>query len=153
MKLFLQLNYLLITSNFNKNLVFKKKQINLQAQQNYIPNYKPLNVTSCVMLSNLFGFGVMGYMLHPDALSSRILGFLLYQAKWGEFFPVLFGFLLRCRLQNQIKILILLPKCNAILEGGAQLYIKNDTDQGIVITLGHIGYCTISTYSLEYPSI
>ena len=36
-------------------------------------------------------------------------------------------------------------KLKGILEGGPQLYTNNTTAQGIVITLGHIGYCTGST--------
>ena len=43
-----------------------------------------MNDPSCVMLSNLLGGDVMGYISHQNVLSSWILGLLSYQAKWGE---------------------------------------------------------------------
>ena len=69
-----------------------------------------------------------------------------YQSKWATY-------LLRCRLQNHIKLLIVLTKFKALLERGNQLYTTNSIAQGLVITLGKIGYCNGSTYSLEYRYI
>ena len=37
MKLCLQVNYLQITTTFNKTLIFQKKHSNIQSQQNYFP--------------------------------------------------------------------------------------------------------------------
>ena len=43
-----------------------------------------MNENSCVLLSNFLGDDVMGYISHPNVLSSWMLGFLPYHEKWGE---------------------------------------------------------------------
>ena len=58
-----------------------------------------------------------------------------YQLKWETSS-------LPCKLQNQIKLLIFIPKIKALLEGGQQLYTKNATSQGLVIIQRRNGYLT-----------
>ena len=43
-----------------------------------------MNDTSCVISYNILGEEVMGYISHPKVLSSWMLGFLPYHAKWDE---------------------------------------------------------------------
>ena len=45
-----------------------------------------------------------------------------------------------CEVQNWFKLLIILPKIKALLEGGQQIYAKNTTDQGLVFIQIQDGY-------------
>ena len=45
-----------------------------------------MNDPSCVLLSKFLGDDMMGYISHPNALSSWMLVFLPYHAKWGDMF-------------------------------------------------------------------
>ena len=42
-----------------------------------------MNDPSCVLSSNFLGDDVMGYISHPNVISSRMLVFLPYHTKWG----------------------------------------------------------------------
>ena len=43
-----------------------------------------MNYPSCVLSSIFLEYKLMGYILHPKVLSSWMLGFWPYHAKWGE---------------------------------------------------------------------
>ena len=54
-------------------------------------------------------------------------------------------------LHNDIKLLIVLPKFNALLEGGQQTYTKNATAQGIVFIQSQNGHRTRENLATRVP--
>ena len=66
------------------------------------------------------------------------------QLKWTTYY-------LTCWIKNQIKLLIVLTKCKALIEGGQQLYNKNATAQGIFFIQRRNGYRTIENLVTWVP--
>ena len=54
-------------------------------------------------------------------------------------------------LHNDIKLLIVLPKFNALLEGGQQTYTKNATAQGLVFIQSQNGHRTRENLATRVP--